>query len=181
MLIARWLCDVFSFTFFFPTLRPVTQPGSPITEAYRSAYSFASTDMTSAAGGEFASRAVTRAEYLESGCSASRKKFVNWNTAEDLDCERVVPQDRDRDTSSHKDDYSATAGAPATTNKERDMCKDGVTTKGGRGRHQRDDQQRQTPRGDDRTTQNLQVPSGSAGGRLTRTRISRAGNVDTSK
>jgi hypothetical protein len=138
--------------------------------------------MASAAGGEFASRAITRAEYLENGCSASRKKFLDWKTAEDLDCERIVRQDRDRDTSSHKDDYSATVGAPATTtNKEKDMRKDGVTTKGGRGRHQRDDQQRQTPRGDDRTTQNPQVPSGSAGGRLTRTRMSRAGNVDTSK
>lgn len=51
---------------------------------------------------------------------ASRKKFSDWKTAKDLDYERIIEQDQDWDTSSHKDDYSATVGIPVatTTNKE---------------------------------------------------------------
>lgn len=62
------------------------------------------------------------------------------------------------------------------------MRKDGATAKGGRRRHHpRDGQQRQISRGDDRSAQNLQAPSGSASGRLTRMRTNRAGNEGTSK
>ncbi|KAF8956525.1 actin-related protein Arp6 [Flammula alnicola] len=47
----------------------------PITEAYESAYNFASQD-------GFARLAVTRAEYAESGSSASRRKFRDWKPQE---------------------------------------------------------------------------------------------------
>ncbi|KAF8182292.1 actin-related protein Arp6 [Pholiota molesta] len=47
----------------------------PITEAYKSAYAFASQ-------GDFARHAVTRAEYAESGSSASRRKFRDWKPQE---------------------------------------------------------------------------------------------------
>ncbi|KAF5311711.1 hypothetical protein D9611_009471 [Ephemerocybe angulata] len=43
----------------------------PITEAYKSAYNFASKP-------EFTQHVVTRAEYAESGSNASRRKFPDW-------------------------------------------------------------------------------------------------------
>jgi hypothetical protein len=144
--------------------------------------------MTSAAGGGVGSRLVTRAEYLESGSLASRKKFLDWKSAEDL--ERAVYEkisgksDQDGDVLNHKEkDIGADLGGSATTNKERDGRKDGSagagtgTAKGsGRTRTRRDEQQRQTPRVDDPSSQvenPHQAPS--AGGRLTRTRSTRAG------
>jgi actin-related protein 6 len=57
---------------FSPPLVPLF---SPITEAYKSAYAFASQ-------GDFARHAVTRAEYAESGSSASRRKFRDWKPQE---------------------------------------------------------------------------------------------------
>jgi len=49
---------------------------SPITEAYRSAFAFASQ-----AG--FAEHAVTRAEYLEGGSNACRRKFKDWRSLDE--------------------------------------------------------------------------------------------------
>jgi actin-related protein 6 len=50
---------------------------SPITEAYRSAFAFASQDQF----GEFS---VTRAEYLESGSNACRRKFKDWRSSDEV-------------------------------------------------------------------------------------------------
>lgn len=148
----------------------------PITEAYQAAYAFASSTATSAAG--VGNRFVTRAEYLESGSLASHKKFSDWKSAEDLEravYEQIGISDRDEDVLSD-DKGGASAGTViTTTNKEKDTRKDG--TKGtGRTRNRRDEQQRQTPRVDDPSSQvenPHQAPS--AGGRITRTRSTRAG------
>ncbi|KAG6819703.1 hypothetical protein H0H93_009447 [Arthromyces matolae] len=48
---------------------------SPITEAYRSAVAFSRIP-------DFTNRAVTRAEYAESGSNASRRKFHDWKPRE---------------------------------------------------------------------------------------------------
>jgi len=50
---------------------------SPITEAYRSAFAFASQD-------QFAEFSVTRAEYLESGSNACRRKFKDWRSSDEV-------------------------------------------------------------------------------------------------
>uniref|UniRef100_A0A8H7XR10 Actin-like protein ARP6 n=1 Tax=Psilocybe cubensis TaxID=181762 RepID=A0A8H7XR10_PSICU len=53
----------------------LTRLRSPITEVYKSAYNFAMDD-------GFLSHVVTRAEYAESGSSASRRKFRDWRPQE---------------------------------------------------------------------------------------------------
>lgn len=143
--------------------------------------------MTSASGGGVGSRFVTRAEYLESGSHASRKKFLDWKSAEDL--ERAIYEkisgksDQDGDVLSHKEkEIGADLGGPAITSKERDARKDGSAGAGlkGSGRTRaRRDEQRQTPRVDDPSSQ-VENPS-SAGGRITRTRSTRAGMANTPK
>jgi len=141
--------------------------------------------MTSASGGGVGSRFVTRAEYLESGSLASRKKFLDWKSAEDL--ERAVYEkisgksDQDGDVLSHKEKERADLGGPATTSKERDVRKDGSAGTGlkgsGRTRARRDEMQRQMPRVDDPSSQ-VENPSS---GRITRTRSARAGMASTPK
>ena len=153
---------------------------SPITEAYQSAYAFA--DMTSAAGGGFGTRAVTRSEYLESGSTASRKKFLDWKSADDLEksvFERINETRRDNDAQSHRDGGMVTDGPGFdASGKERDTYKEIGDSKGRRSQR---DEPRQTPRGDDRAPQNHEAPSASTSGRLTRTRSSRTGTTGTSK
>ncbi|RDB14700.1 Actin-like protein ARP6 [Hypsizygus marmoreus] len=51
------------------------RPSSPITEAYRAAVCFASMP-------GFTNQVVTRAEYIENGSSASRRKFHDWKPHE---------------------------------------------------------------------------------------------------
>lgn len=169
----------------------------PITEAYQSAYAFAcsSGNVTSAVGGGVQTRLVTRTEYLESG---TRKKFLDWKSAEDL--ERAIYEkisdksDRDADALSHNEKDTDNS---AMTTKEKDARKDGSATGSGSGtgaakgsgrttRNRRDEQQqqRQTPRVDDQSSQvenPHQVPASSAGGRLTRTRSTRSGMAGISK
>ena len=171
-------------TGFFLFLTSSLLDPRPITEAYQAAYAFASSTATSAAGGSVGNRFVTRAEYLESGSLASRKKFSDWKSAEDLEravYEQIGISDRDEDVLSD-DKALASAGSVITTaNKEKDTRKD--STKGsGRTRNRRDEQQRQTPRVDDPSSQvenPHQAPS--AGGRITRTRSTRAGMASTPK
>jgi len=130
----------------------------PITEAYQSAHTFvtqSSASGSSSAGGEgFAQRAVTRSEYMESGNSASRRKFKDWKS--------VV--DSEKDAQSHKD-------APAIGNIKDMAPKEGAK---GRGKHQREES-RSVQRRDDRSPA---VPNPIAStSRLTRTRTTRAGGT----
>jgi hypothetical protein len=185
------MCLALTTNYFFFFLIVIFVPHStdyhtsPITEAYQSAYAFACSSgskMTSASGGGVGSRFVMRAEYQESGSLASRKKFLDWKSAEDL--ERAVYEkisgksDQDRDVLSHKEkEIGADLGSPAITSKERDARKDGSAGAGlkgsGRTRARRDEIQRQTPRVDDPSPQ-VENPS-STGGRITRMRSTRAG------
>jgi hypothetical protein len=151
--------------------------------------------MTSAAGGRVGSQLVTRAEYLESGSLASRKKFLDWKSAEDQ--ERAVYEklsgkfDQDGDMLSRNEkEIGAHLGGPTITSKQRDVRKEGTagtssgTAKGsGRTRTRRDEMQRQTPRVDDPSSQvenPHQAPSATSG-RLTRARSTRAGMASISK
>ena len=49
---------------------------SPVTEAYRSALAFASQP-------QFEDHLVTRAEYLEGGSNACRRKFKDWRSSDE--------------------------------------------------------------------------------------------------
>jgi hypothetical protein len=145
--------------------------------------------MASAAGGGVESRLVTRAEYLENGGLASRKKLLDWKSAEDL--ENAVYEkfsrmsDRDEDVLGHKENDIGAGSAMPTTNKEKDTRRDGSASTGtakgsGRTKNRRDDQH--TPRVDDPSSQvenPHQAPS--AGGRMTRTRSTRASMAGISK
>ncbi|KAJ2917005.1 hypothetical protein MD484_g3425, partial [Candolleomyces efflorescens] len=53
----------------------IYEADDPITEAYKSAYEFASRP-------GFSQQVISRAEYAESGSNASRRKFHNWHTQE---------------------------------------------------------------------------------------------------
>lgn len=57
---------------------------SPVTEAYKAAFQFASQP-------DFAQHCVTRAEYAESGSNASRRKFRDW-TGQDSEKEKQQQQ-----------------------------------------------------------------------------------------
>src|SRR6266540_1086695 len=135
-------------------------------------------DMTSAAGGGFGTCAITRSEYLESGSTASRKKFLDWKSADHLEksvFEKINETRRDRDALSHRDHDMVTDGPGLDfSGKERDMYKE---MNGSRGRRSQRDEPRQTPRGDDRSPQNHPAPSASTSTRLTRTRSSRTGTT----
>jgi hypothetical protein len=61
---------------------PLIRNFSPITEAYTSAYNFASED------GLTGHHLVTRAEYLESGSNASRRKFRDWKLYQESEKEK---------------------------------------------------------------------------------------------
>ena len=64
---------------------------SPITEAYRSAFAFAS-------GPQFAEHLVTRAEYLEGGSNACRRKFKDWRSSDEDEVNlKVKGKGRQRD------------------------------------------------------------------------------------
>lgn len=66
---------------------------SPVTEAYKSAYKFASSP-------EFTQHVVTRAEYAEYGSNASRRKFPGWAKAQQ------EPESEKESTSISEDDSS---------------------------------------------------------------------------
>jgi len=134
--------------------------------------------MTSAAGGGFGTRAVTRSEYLESGSTASRKKFLDWKSADDLEksvFEKINETRRDKDAQGHDDMVPGGSGLDTSAG---DIYKEIGDSKGRRSQR---DEPRQTPRGSDRSPQNHEAPSASTSGRLTRTRSSRTGTTGTSK
>lgn len=70
-----------------PTLITVC---STVTEAYKSAYKFASRP-------EFTQHVVTRAEYAEYGSNASRRKFPGWAKAQ-------LEQESEKETASISED-----------------------------------------------------------------------------
>lgn len=59
---------------------------SPVTESYRSALAFAKHP-------SFPSRLLTRAEYLESGSNAVRRKFGHWDTGKQVEKSKIITQD----------------------------------------------------------------------------------------
>jgi len=61
----------------------IYQCDNPITEAYRSAYAFAETL-------RFRDHSVTKAEYLESGSNASRRKFKDWRSVGEIEREEAI-------------------------------------------------------------------------------------------
>lgn len=70
-------CDQYVFVILIVHLLTLRLTFSPITEAYRSALAFADQD-------QFAEFSVTRAEYLESGSNACRRKFKDWRSSDEV-------------------------------------------------------------------------------------------------
>jgi actin-related protein 6 len=87
--------------------RAHSQLPRPVVEAYHSAFAFANMP-------EFADHVVKRAEYLESGINASRRKFKDW---------KVEEKERDREVLKGKARYKEEDRTPApkkiTRNKSR--------------------------------------------------------------
>ena len=136
--------------------------------------------MTSATGGGVESLLVTRAEYLESGSLASRKKLLDWKSAEDLESaiyEKFSGEpDLDGNLPSHTEKDIGAGASTVSIDKERDRRKDRTGTKGpGKTRTRRDEQQGRTPRVDDPSSQVENHQASSVGGRLTRARSGMAG------
>jgi len=83
----------------------------PITEAYQSAYNFASTP-------EFSMHLVTRAEYAESGSNASRRKFPLWNSQES---EKEKSKDASKSRGKQREDDRSQASNKLTRTRSKAM------------------------------------------------------------
>lgn len=72
----------------------------PITEAYRSAFAFAGRS-------QFVEHMVTRAEYLEGGSNACRRKFKDWRSldeaSKDESIQKAKGKGRQRDEGGRSD------------------------------------------------------------------------------
>lgn len=70
---------------------------SPITEAYHSAVAFAGHP-------QFAEQLVTRAEYLEGGSNACRRKFRDWRSSDEAARDEQQAQPKAKGKGKQKDD-----------------------------------------------------------------------------
>ncbi|RXW25338.1 hypothetical protein EST38_g470 [Candolleomyces aberdarensis] len=87
----------------------IYEADDPITEAYKSAYEFASRP-------GFTQQVITRAEYAESGSNASRRKFPSWQTQE-IEKDKGKQREDDRPQASSRTRSKVASGSTSVRNR----------------------------------------------------------------